>query len=794
MQQTTPKMKHLVTIFKSVKDVQVGYNKAVEYALKRIKEGAQKGIIERIRTTNPELKNTLPVVCFNGQFKRRSDSGLVQHSGLIVLDFDKIPEAELLTIRAWLISVEYTFALFTSPSGKGFKVLFRIPPEPENHKLYFDAITEFLSCPYLDASGKDLSRACFESYDPDLYYNPDSTVWVDKAVESVEDIGVEVATLPIVSENRIIDNILTWWNKKYGATKGDRNNNVFKLAIALNDFGINKSEAENVLMKFREKDFTEGEIMTIVKSAYKRSHQFGTKFFEDSATTARITKQIRSGKKDKDIVSEFSELPREQVQQSIDSIKKNLSVDEFWEITDNGKIKMVPHKFKFWLQQNDFFKYYPTKSNTYTFIKKDQNLLEETGDRRIKDFVLDSLLKRSDVGYAPYDFMANNSKYFHPDFLSILETANVEVKEDTQSECFIYFKNTIVKVTADNIQEIDYVDSDGFIWKRQIIDREFIKCDHHPSEFRTFLWKIAGEDRDRYNSMKSVIGYLLHSYKTSAKNRAIIFNDEVISEDPNGGSGKGVVCNAISFMKRSAFIDGKTFEFTKSFPYQTVSTDTQVLVFDDVKKNFNFESLFSLITEGITLEYKGQDAIKLPVQQSPKVVITTNYTIGGTGGSFERRKFEIELSGYFNASHSPLDEFGHMLFDDWNLDEWNRFYSFMLECTQYFLKNGLCKYDHKNLATRKFIKATSHEFYEWAKEGNIPVNTQINLKSIYNDFILEHGDFKKFLHQRRFTTWIKSYGKQNKLREVAGKTNGERWLMLADDNAPKINIEDDLPF
>ena len=109
------------------------------------------------------------------------------------------------------------------------------------------------------------------------------------------------------------------------------------------------------------------------------------------------------------------------------------------------------------------------------------------------------------------------------------------------------------------------------------------------------------------------------------------------------------------------------------FPYQTVSTDTQILVFDDVKKNFSFESLFSLITEGITLEYKGQDAIKLPVQQSPKILITTNYTVGGVGGSFERRKFEIELAGHFNSSHTPLDEFGHLLFDDWHTDEWNKF-------------------------------------------------------------------------------------------------------------------------
>ena len=35
--------------------------------------------------------------------------------------------------------------------------------------------------------------------------------------------------------------------------------------------------------------------------------------------------------------------------------------------------------------------------------------------------------------------------------------------------------------------------------------------------------------------------------------------------------------------------DGKTFDFAKAFPYQSVSTDCQVLVFDDVKNYFENE-------------------------------------------------------------------------------------------------------------------------------------------------------------------------------------------------------------
>jgi hypothetical protein len=205
-------------------------------------------------------------------------------------------------------------------------------------------------------------------------------------------------------------------------------------------------------------------------------------------------------------------------------------------------------------------------------------------------------------------------------------------------------------------------------------------------------------------------------------------------------------------------IDGKTFDFNKSFPYQTVSTDCQLLVFDDVKKNFDFERLFSLITEGITIEYKGQDAIKLPVQKSPKIIITTNYTVGGVGGSFERRKFEVELSDYFNAGNTPLMKFGKLLFDEWDDDEWSRFDNYMIQCAQYYLNNGLVAAEFGNIHTRKFIKNTSFEFYEWTKTHEVfSFNDRLSKRDKYNEFLEEYQDFKKWLSQKKFKQWLENY-------------------------------------
>lgn len=780
----------IVSIFKKITDVNNPFNKGVEYALKRIQEGKSKDFVEQLRLMNPEdyakNKSKLPVVCFNGRFKSRSITGLVEHSGLIILDFDKFKTTEeAIEFKNSILSDEYIYSVWISPSALGVKILVKIPGIAENHKGYFQALKKYFNHPNWDDSGSDVSRTCFESYDPEIYINPESSKWTELEEPEIEEIGTYEPIVRMTSSNQIVEKLLVWWTKKYGMTKGSKNNNLHKLASAFNDFAIDYNDALSECLKFDEGG-KQKEIEALVKSAFKRPS--AGKAFEDTASKEKIEKMVRSGKSVKDIEKVYKDV-------DISRIKETLDIDEFWFYNDKGKVVLSTHKFKFWLEQNNFFKYYPSEqSNTFTFIKKEQNLLEETNEKRIKDYVLKNILDRSNIGYGPYDYMASNSGYFKPDFLSMLDTTEVEIKEDTSTECYLYFKNCVVKVTDEKIEKIDYLDLDGYVWRRQIIDRNFEPFDHHDSEFRTYLWLASGKDVQKYNSLKSVIGYLLHSFKTSANNKAIIFNDETISENPNGGSGKGIFWNGLKNMKKVSRIDGKMFEPTKTFPYQTVSTDTQILVFDDVKKNFNFENLFSLITEGITLEYKGQDAITIPVEKSPKILITTNYTVGGIGGSFERRKFEVEMSSYFSHKHTPLDEFGHMLYSDWDQKEWLRFDNFMINCEQYYLKNGLVKHNFNNLEVRKFIKETSYEFYEWSSDReNLPHNFRIDKTEYFTKFCNEYQDFKKFLSQRKFTQWLESYAKYYGLKYVSGRTNATRWIDFEDPTQPKED-DNEIPF
>ena len=120
-----------------------------------------------VRDGNKEKKKELPVVCFSGEFSSRSDDALFEHSGFLILDFDHVDVDQ--TKRS-LATDDFIHSCWTSPSGNGVKALVRVT-NPERHRDHFRALVKYFERTHgleLDESGINESRACFESYDPDI--------------------------------------------------------------------------------------------------------------------------------------------------------------------------------------------------------------------------------------------------------------------------------------------------------------------------------------------------------------------------------------------------------------------------------------------------------------------------------------------------------------------------------------------------------------------------------------------------------------------------------------------------
>jgi hypothetical protein len=802
--------KNVVTVFKNIKNTDTPFHRSVALVFERIKNGASKALISQIRTTTDkaersDLKKELPSICFSGEFTKRNDQSIVQHSGLVCLDFDGYANRkELIAAKEGFQKDEYTYSVFISPSGAGLKVLVKIPPQPEKHKDYFNGLRQYYNDEHFDTTSKNLSRVCYESYDPLIYINYDSLLFDKEAEQEYQEIDRTSGrvTIPITDENKIVDILVKWWEKKFPMAEGQRNNNAFVLAAAFNDFGVSKSLAEYVLGNYADKDFTAAEIKRTIQSAYAATEKFGSKYYEDEEKIENVKRRIRRGASHKEIKRylEDDNVEPMAIEAVIAKAEADRSNSTFWVKNDKGTIKIIPVHFKEFLEDNGFYKYSPPGTTNFVFVRVTNNLIDHTSEQEIKDFVLEYLLDFDDISV--YNYFAEATRYFREEFLSLLASINVFFIEDTKTEAYLYYRNCAVRITKDDVQTIDYIDLGGYVWKDQVIDRDFKKVDSGDCDFSQFISNICASNSERVKAMRSTIGFLLHGYKDLGFCPAVILNDEVISDNPEGGTGKGLFMNAIGRMKKMVTIDGKAFNFEHTFAYQLVSADTQVLCFDDVKKNFTFERLFSVITEGVTLEKKNKDAIRIPFDQSPKIAITTNYAIKGSGNSFERRKWELELHQYYRLNYTPEDEFGRLMFEGWDHGEWHRFDNYMLENLQMYLSNGLVQSEFVNLRVRKLSAETSHEFIEWCGLVDDSTNhllepdVKLYKQDLYFNFIEDNPDYgpksKMTISRTRFYKWLNSYAIfKSGMPPEEGRDAQGRWLRIRQRDIAKVEEEEE---
>lgn len=440
------------------------------------------------------------------------------------------------------------------------------------------------------------------------------------------------------------------------------------------------------------------------------------------------------------------------------------SILTFWDVSHTGKINILRSKLMDFLFDSGFFMFfYDPKSKDYQFAREHNGLLETATTESMKKFIqeyIQSLPEQFD-GIDRYrldeTFMRGADSYIGKSNLEFLKVRKLDVLKDTPTESYFPFRNGIVKTTDDKSELITYAQAGKAVWKSQIIDHEISLIDPGDfdpknAEFYKFIRCISGEN-DEY--LYSLIGYLLHRYKDPSKPYAVIFGEETEDEKKGGGTGKGILVRALSEMANTVRVDGKNFKLDKSFVFQRVGLDTKILAIEDVRKNVDFEGFYSIITEGITVEKKNKDEINIPYSDSPKIIFTTNYTVNARGGHGKRRQKTFEFSNYFSAIHTPLDEFGHKLFDDWDRDEWSRFHNLMFYCLQFYLLNGVKDKEMSIHSARKNIRVNyGDEFMEWF--DSVTLDEWFEFGAAYQKFLSDNEYDKKDYSSKRFKSGIQT--------------------------------------
>lgn len=254
-----------------------------------------------------------------------------------------------------------------------------------------------------------------------------------------------------------------------------------------------------------------------------------------------------------------------------------------------------------------------------------------------------------------------------------------------------------------------YKEVNGFFTKHSTQGRNFLfKEDTGVSDFQLFLTmvstgknplekKLTDSENKTFMNFCSMIGYLVHSFKDESFNPAIILSDKGANDlSRNGGRGKSLITRAIAEVRNVMLKAGGEFKEDYLFIFSDLNKAHQVFIIDDVPAGFNYNSLYTQISGGINCQRKGKPATMIEFKESPKFLITTNwsYRVEENSTSTQRRFFEYQLTDYFNLNRTPKDVFGKVFFDDWDANEWQRFYNFIFICVSTYLKNGLQRIEY----------------------------------------------------------------------------------------------------
>jgi hypothetical protein len=431
-------------------------------------------------------------------------------------------------------------------------------------------------------------------------------------------------------------------------------------------------------------------------------------------------------------------------------------------------------------------------------VKIDDNILSIPSGYQLDEYVVEQLFEKfskyidaveTEKGVKYGSLSDLNRSYFKyakeplkSDYKVHLKKRVVEFLSDSKETAYLFYSGKVVKVTKNSITEINYSELDGALWQSQLIDRRFTLSNSKgkDGEFAQLVSNVSGGDQRRITSLESHIGYMLHSYKDPAKGKAVIFIDEKIGQygSANGGTGKGIVAEAIGKIRKKAFIDGKIFDPKTRFAYQNIELGDQFVHIDDIREDLEFNYFFPAITNDLLVEPKGKNRFTIPFAYSPKFLLTTDHPIGGSSDSYKRRQSVVEFAPHYSKDFTPEDEFGHTLFNDWDETEWNRFDNYMVHCLQVFLQNGLVSYDI-NYSRKQLSRSTNPQFVTWALEhlekdvnynlaelfrgnrlfpGLKDADAPINSKGVsFDSFLSKNGGVLEPSQATTFNRWVKQF-------------------------------------
>ena len=434
---------------------------------------------------------------------------------------------------------------------------------------------------------------------------------------------------------------------------------------------------------------------------------------------------------------------------------------------------------------------------------KDGKFLHKQTVREFQDALVDYIYTEDEDLYteiedATESFFQKSTEYT----IKRLEIVTREILlQDDKFTSYKLYKNGVLTITAESIELESYDDFDQLILADRILDREFKKSTK-PGMFSDFLQKSCGLD----DYVKKSLGFLSHEWKDETTGYFIVLTEKVIDPKFGGGSGKNVFCSLLSEITTYGNTNGAQMTFDEK-AFQSWNGE-RVFTISDIPKNFPFEFLKEISTGSFKLKKLFKDVIDVPVEESPKIILQTNYSYEVKDGGIQRRLIPIEFSDFFTKS-GGIDVFYNCHFPKgWGANEWADFDTVIAESIKLWLSSGMklkagtlsddgWKKQFQMVHGAITVEVISELLPKWTEQHQVNSKEfQEDLTNYYNDNDIQ---FRYRPSKQKILKAIEEYCNQNKINfekgKVVSKGHGIKERVNVFGNPPEKSSEpDNVPF
>lgn len=462
---------------------------------------------------------------------------------------------------------------------------------------------------------------------------------------------------------------------------------------------------------------------------------------------------LQQNKKDfSDWIRDIKNRPLTEIQNLFSLMLTGAMAFKFWERSDKS-IKLSPKKLIHYLTYNDFRTYKEPflsadsgKEPDGYFVQVKHNTITKVFPSDIRNEVtawLNTTYQNIDVCDSVL-----RSPFFNQNSLKSLPSFNYKKTNCGVDFQFYLFENKAIKVTAKEIQFLDFSDKLNLnVWENDKIkhhltpvapffeiykdefERQRIKIlDNSSNHLKVLIntsrmfWQKdtdeTGQDTNNFQINSENLtadenylqelhllnklqcsGYLLHQHKVASNSHLVLGCDFVSGtsiKESKGGTGKTFLQKSLKNMLKMVFKNAKGLK-DQSFPMDGITPKTNFVLFDDLDAFQPIEFFYTMITDDTEANQKGGVIYKIPFSHSPKYGATTNFAPEMKGATQRR------LNVYFNSdyyhektedseylfSRKISDDFNgkDILTDDYSTENWNLDYNFQLQMLQFFLQN-----------------------------------------------------------------------------------------------------------